>query len=235
MRSLRGIGVLVTRPGQAGRALAEAILSLEGNAIYYPTLEIFAVPSDPVEADLAVFTSQYSAIHAPAGLRYTTGIAIGPGTAAACQSHGWPLALRAPPGSTSEDLLELPLLQSVASQHIVIVTGIGGRRFLETPLRQRGAKVSLLPVYRREITTAPAYPEIWDAHVQVVICTSAESFAALQQNLGPQAHAWLARRYILTTSVRVQRLLQAQSFTKILLAKSAQTSDILACLQVGIL
>lgn len=227
---LKGKGVLVTRPGASGIALAEAINAAGGRAVCYPTLEILPLPCDAIAADIAIFTSQYSAQHAPIFLNAPYGIAIGPSTAEACRLAGCAIDFFAPAGATSETLLEAAPLQSVEGVRIVIITGAGGRTMLYDVLRQRGAEVSLLSVYLRvPIQQVAPLPE-WD--LTVVLCTSMDAFESLRHSIADPA--WLAQRWILTISPRLEALLRAQGYSKILLAESAQTAAIIACLRAAL-
>jgi len=53
-------------------------------------------------------------------------------------------------GAGSESLLELEELQNISGKHILIVTGVQGKPFLEETLLKRGATVSRWECYQRE-------------------------------------------------------------------------------------
>lgn len=158
-KPLAGRGVLVTRPpGQAGE-LADAIEGAGGIAIRFPAIEIQGREPDTIEReqsalpvpDLVFFASPnavefgFAAAAAP-GARLA---AIGPATAAALSARGRAADICSPAGFDSEALLEVPELRNVRGQVIRIVRGDRGRELLANTLRQRGATVDYLSVYRR--------------------------------------------------------------------------------------
>jgi uroporphyrinogen-III synthase len=61
-----------------------------------------------------------------------------------------------PKQANSEALLELPQLQQIKAKRVVIFKGVGGRRMLQTELKQRGAQVDGLDLYRRDSTIMTA-------------------------------------------------------------------------------
>ena len=74
---------------------------------------------------------------------------VGPGTAKALQAEikeaiTWPAA-----NYDSEALLALSDLQQVQDEKWLIITGKNGRRQVESTLRERGAKVSVIEIYQR--------------------------------------------------------------------------------------
>src|SRR3990167_7764899 len=79
---------------------------------------------------------------------------------------------------TSEDLLNLPILQNVNHKKILIIKGEGGRNFLEKNLLKKGAIVDCLKVYKRvKINYPPSFiKELWqDKHIDIILFTSYES------------------------------------------------------------
>ena len=58
-------------------------------------------------------------------------------------------------GFDSERLLAHPALQDVRDKSVIVVRGERGRELLADTLRDRGAEVSYLSTYRREIRRAP--------------------------------------------------------------------------------
>ena len=76
-------------------------------------------------------------------------IAVGQSTAAALQ-HAGASDVTVPQQANSEGLLQLPLLQQVTGQTIILVNGQGGRPLLQQTLLTRQAKLASYTVYRRE-------------------------------------------------------------------------------------
>ena len=73
---------------------------------------------------------------------------VGSGSAAVLSAYG--LDTRQPiDGYTSEALLDLPELAQLEHGKVLIVRGEQGRDLLPETLRNRGARVTLLPLYRR--------------------------------------------------------------------------------------
>ena len=81
--------------------------------------------------------------------------AIGPSTAEAIQAAGWPAATCPEPAST-EGLLAHPQLQDLSGQHVLLLTGAGGRTALLDTLRARGATVTEAIAYQRERLQPPS-------------------------------------------------------------------------------
>jgi uroporphyrinogen-III synthase len=158
-KPLAGRGVLVTRAAGQAAGLAEAIQSAGGRAIRFPVIEIQGREPDIIEReqaglpapDVVCFASPnavefgFAAAAAP-GARLA---AIGPATAAALEAHGRPADICSPAGFDSEALLEEPELKDVRGRVFRIVRGDRGRELLANTLRERGATVDYLSVYRR--------------------------------------------------------------------------------------
>jgi uroporphyrinogen-III synthase len=153
---LKDITVLVTRPAEQASKLCALIRAKGGEAIAFPTIVIEAVPISPTasmaEPDWLIFTSANAVRHglsfAPRGER-TRIAAIGNATAAALAEHDVRVDAVPKGNATSESLLAHPAFANVAAQSALLVKGLGGRELLQDELTQRGARVSLLEVYRR--------------------------------------------------------------------------------------
>lgn len=103
--------------------------------------------------------------------------AVGSATTLALQQMGIVVNSQPAQDFNSEALLALPALQTLQGRRCVIVRGVGGRELLGDTLRERGAVVDYLEVYRR---VAPANdPAILSNALQqgaidVITITSAE-------------------------------------------------------------
>ncbi|AKO51447.1 uroporphyrinogen III synthase [Marinobacter psychrophilus] len=73
---------------------------------------------------------------------------VGAGTAAELSRCGI-TARRPAQGWTSEALLALPPLQNLKNQRVLLARGGEGRDLLRNTLRQRGAQITVLPLYQR--------------------------------------------------------------------------------------
>lgn len=217
--SLSGLAVLVTRPQGIGENLVQAIESRGGDAIFVPAIEIEPLQPDTSElADLSTLPAGGLAIFASRnavawGARYLPQprprvAAIGPSTASALATLGLTPDIR-PVGFTSEDLLQLPELASLAGVRVFIIRGAGGRDALATGLKARGARVRYLDVYRR--VRAPLSADRreqllarWAAGgIHVYTATSGDIFRNLCSLLGAEGEALLRCTPLVTVSERV--------------------------------
>lgn len=171
---LEHLRVWVARPEPQASRLA-ACLSAEGADVWVaPLLEIEGLPetSDSrrplLDLDLFDHVVVTSAAAAQFGLAWIenswpqlpVGLswwAIGTATADVLTRYGVKARV-AESGFDSEALLAETELQSVAGQRVLLLTGEGGRELLADTLRQRGAQLLELPLYRR---VCPHYPSGW--------------------------------------------------------------------------
>jgi uroporphyrinogen-III synthase len=147
------------------------------------------------EFDAVVFLSQHAVAFGmpqiavvwpqlPPGLSW---IAVGDATAAALATHGVVAAV--PYAQNSEGILALFDTRGVAPRRVLIVAGSGGRIDLERGLRERGAIVERLELYRRESASlAAAEALVRQARgIDCVVIASADgarAFATLWQAAG---------------------------------------------------
>jgi uroporphyrinogen-III synthase len=175
VKPLAGRRILVTRPLELARGLAELIAHAGGEALIYPAIEILD-PRDPQSArallarasefDLAVFVSPSAvrkALELHAGPWPARLAAVGEGTRLALEERGM-RDIIAPEGrADSEALLALPELQRMQGLRVLIVRGEGGRELLGETLAARGARVEIAECYRRAPPSAPPPPGALDA------------------------------------------------------------------------
>jgi uroporphyrinogen-III synthase len=194
--------ILVTRPEPEATAFARLISAAGGEALRAPVLEIreladlgpFHAVADRLESfDLAIFVSRNAVRRAlalleqrgkawPARLRAA---AIGQGSRAELEAHGFAGVIAPTEGFDSEALLALPALASIAGKRIVIFRGESGRKFLGESLAARGAQVEHAPCYRRAAPEAGArLRAAWaGGPVDAVTVSSAEALANLARML----------------------------------------------------
>lgn len=220
---LAGVTVLVTRPSGQADSLCSLIAARGGRYVALPAMNI--VPQTPApEAvaelrsatrdDLVVFVSRNAVRHGRAFLPGNDGpmiAAIGPSTVRDLSAGGLEIDI-VPQGHDSESLLAQAELQDVSDRNIFIIRGEGGREKLAAALRQRGATVSYLEVYRRECPE-PDTDELetvlapWrQGGIDVYTATSVEVLRNLQAMLGQAGRDLLLATPMVTASRRVVKI-----------------------------
>ena len=220
--TLKGLTVLVTRPQGLGEDLVEAIESRGGHTELVPAIAIEPMQPDTSElAELATIPAGGLAIFASRnavawGARFLPQprprvAAIGPSTAHALEELGLTPDIR-PAGFTTEHLLEQPELANLAGVRVFIIRGEDGREALAAGLKQRGARVRYLDVYRRR--PASLGPERrqeilarWAAGgIHIYTATSGDIFRNLCKILGPEGEPLLRSTPLVTVSTRVLKI-----------------------------
>lgn len=230
---------LITRPEHQAAALCAQLTQLGGECQLLPTLHIAPVNTRDIAnainklqrpIDTAIFTSAnavspiipYWSLIQPK-VQPKTVLAIGPGTAHALQQLSIIAETPTQQPFTSEALLALPTLRNVKNQHIVIFSGEGGRTTLLDTLRQRGAFVEKIAVYRRELPTPlPTLPTT--RTFTCIISTSQESLQNLWQIAGEKDRAWLCAQQLLVISHGMALLAQHLGFIHLAII-AANASD----------
>lgn len=197
--ALAGRGVLVTRPPRQAWRLARTLERHGARVLRFALVEI-AAPADPNAAqarlarlercELAIFLSANAVRFAaqllpdlPARLGRTRIACVGDASAWALQTIGAPVHVVPQEASTSEALLAQDALQqaSVHDREVAIVRGEGGRDLLARVLEERGARVSVIEVYRREPPRGdlPAFLDAHAADIDLGIVTSGDALRRL--------------------------------------------------------
>ena len=184
--SLRGRGILVTRPSERAVNLARLIEASGGRAYLFPAIDIEDLPAPPElqqlhKFDLAVFVSPTAVskimAHLDAWPRALPAAAVGGGTRRELERRGVPNVIAPQAGADSEALLALDEMQRVAGKHIVIFRGEGGRELLGDTLRSRGADVVYAAGYRR---TRPKGAHLWtEDEIDAITVSSSQGLANL--------------------------------------------------------
>lgn len=244
---LQGVGVLVTRPQHQADELSAAIEHEGGEAIRFPVIEIEAEDSAYVtrcleslpSPDITIFISSNAVIY---GLPYLHGnqgaiVAIGPATKSAIESAGRQADVCPSAGYDSEHLLAEPALQDVSGKNIRIVRGDGGRELLANTLRERGASVDYLAVYRKQTRTySPSLlsglEHRWrDGQVHYVIAMSIDTLEKLIEILPASCRELLGKTPLVTPSTRVMQTASDRiPGATALLAEGPQTDNMVRAL-----
>ncbi|MDN3516674.1 uroporphyrinogen-III synthase [Aquisalimonas lutea] len=220
---LRGLGVLVTRPAHQAEPLCRALEARGARVIRFPTLAIAPPPdADAVERgidrlaamDWVVFVSPNAARSLldrlaargeawPDGVRVAT---VGAGTAAELEARGVAVDCVPAAGSDSEALLDEPAFRHVDGQRAMLVRGESGRETLRTTLAERGARVEVLPAYRR--VRPDSDPAVLDrawarGMLDVAVVTSTEALDNLVGLAGEARRSRLLATGLVVMSERV--------------------------------
>ena len=220
--SLRGRGVVITRPREQALELAELVRRAGGEPVLFPTIEIRPVESSDAFSDLAarldafqlaVFVSPTAVLRGlasldtgrkwPAGLRVA---AVGAGTAKLLQQHGFSSVISPAGEADSEALAALPELQDLRRRSIVIFRGQGGREWLRTELEARGAWVEYAECYRRvrpDQDTGPLLARWQRGGIEAVSITSAEGLSNFFEVLGPAGREYLCATPVFVPHPRI--------------------------------
>jgi len=244
--SLSHYSVLVTRPQQQAEGLCQAIQALGGHAILFPVLEIKPTLSPEIVQqqlnnlsafDIGIFISAnavnytFSYISSlPSSMKIA---AIGKATASTLNQHCSTADISLNSGLNSEALLKMPLLNDVAGKSIVIFRGESGREMLADTLKARGADVTYIEVYRRELPVAdvPTLLADWDTHgIDAVVITSLQSLINLQTLLGDQGRLYLQKTAMVVISERLLEKTSDMGITKVVVASEASDDAIVAAL-----
>ncbi len=249
--SLRGLGVLITRPEHQAGELKAAIEALDGATVALPVLRISNRPPDALQAeidaqpqpDIVVFVSANAvrAGYAAFADRNARVAAIGPATAAAISAAGGTVDLIPDRGFESADLLQLADLKEVAGKSISIVRGQSGRELLAETLRHRGANVNYVSAYRRETripdrTETEHVERLWrDGGIDAVVVMSVATLDALLEVLPDSTRTLLRKTPLVAPSERViQTALERLPGVRCIQSRGPTASDIVDALTASL-
>ncbi len=251
---LTGLEVVVTRPAKQAGGLCRRLREAGAGVLRFPALEIVPPAQAEVEqsllhagwaqSDMAVFVSA----NAVRGARQLLGrrqlpaggpriACVGPATARALQRAGRAPDLVPPDRYDTEGLLALPELQgNMQGMRVLVIRGDGGRELLSRTLRERGASVTRVSVYRRQ-RLQPAQQRIarvWEAEraPDVVTATSPQILDNLLAMLPTGvAHERLLASQLVVVSERMIDTVREAGFSQPpLVAENAGDAAVVACL-----
>ncbi len=237
--------VLITRPEHQSERLALALENFGAEVLKFPTLNIIPLKdtTNIVEIgksinkyDILIFISANAVLNAlsywDVSIIRSTIIAMGSATKQALEKAGIEHCVMPEPPFTSESLLRIPELQQIQGKNVLLVTGEGGRPFLETELNERGASVTRLVVYARQCPeSSPALLEnFWAGDIcRIIICTSFESVENLIALTPIHLHSHLKNTPLLVVSPRIEELVSSKNkFKQIVVSENASDEAILA-------
>ncbi len=232
---------MVTRPEHQASELCELIKQCKGVPVRFPTLEIVSVEDtrsitrtlEHLVYDWVVFISQNAVNFAQqsnngkitrnSGVRFA---AIGRSTAKALATAGLTVDLIPKHGFNSEALLREYEFQQVEGLSFLIVRGQGGREYLADNLRQRGAKVEYLEVYKRILPKTDVNSIITSLNrhkIDAITITSGEALTNLIDLVSKETQSTLLATPLVVIGDRIQQMAKKIGFKKI--AVSAEPTD----------
>ena len=236
----------MTRAEHQADLLCNLIEQLQGIAVRFPVLQI--LPGDNLvkakeifgqlgEFDWVFFVSSNAVnfaqqtksgrIGAVQDVRFA---AIGRATAKAMQRAGMPIDLVPEQGYNSEALLAMPELEQINGHKCLIIRGQGGRELLAETLRQRGATVRYLEVYKRVIPDCDVQPLIEMINkklLNVITVTSCEALQNLIHLAGKEAGVALFLTPLVVISERIKHLARISGFKHITVATTPSDAEII--------
>lgn len=206
-----------------------------GVALRLPALEIRAAPGGQLLRERLKDLSGYQFLifvsrnavqqtlelldHKPEPLQCSGILAIGQGTAAALQAAGLAGVQSAGTVAASEQLLELPDLQTnrIKGGQVLIIRGTGGRELLAETLRDRGAQVDYLEVYERVPARYPpaVLDELWFTQKpDLMVATSTEGLQNLFDMSGAEQRRIMQETALVVIGKRMSDLALALGFRR---------------------
>lgn len=196
LQPLDGLQVLTTRPDNLAHRLVDPLLEAGAEVTNLPLLAIEPLELTPEQKqwllDLDLFhkvivISPTAAQQLLSRLddywpQWPVGVdwfSVGAGTAQKLEDEGLSVGYPST-GDKSEDLLQLPELQDLTGQKLLLVKGQGGRELLHETLVSRGASIKVLELYSRikPRLSEKQINQLKSGNQQVIVITSGE---ALQQ------------------------------------------------------
>lgn len=171
----------------------------------------------------------------PVGIEW---IGIGDGTTQLLNELGYPLGIQAKSiqlaaengdVSVSEALVQSPSFQQVENEKILIVKGSGGRELLADTLKQRGANVNSLALYKRaKITYSLERLEKADS-ADIICITSAEGLENLVEMLSNRNKNWF-NKTLITPSQRVADKAKSLGWNNVINAHGADDNRLMTAI-----
>jgi len=238
---LAGQRILVTRPEAQAKDLADLIRQNGGEPILFPVIRIensvdhsIWQALDLARFDWLIFVSRnavegfQAAGHdaLPEQLRLA---AVGDGTAAAMRAAGLTVDCQPDISNGSEGLLQMPAMQNLIGQRVLIVRGDGGRELLADTLSARGATITYVEVYRRVLAMHGHASCLRAMHADKLICTSVAGVDNLCRILS-EFKADLLCKPLVVVSERIRQHALTLGFRWVDVSRSASDDAVLQTL-----
>ena len=240
--------VLLTRPAEESAALAAALSETGIFSSSLPLLDIEPLPVTPEQQAVFDDLGRYCAVivvSKPAARLAVQQLdqawpqlpwfSVGAATAQVLADHG--LCVHYPQtGDDSEALLQLPALREAIARpgaRVLILRGEGGRELLAERLREQGASVDYLELYRRflpDYDTGVLTQRIQLERLNGLVVSSGQGFLHLQALAGsdwPQ----VAQLPLFVPSPRVAEMARAAGAEKVVDCRGASAAALLVALR----
>lgn len=249
---LNNLRVLVTRPADRSAEFAAALTAAGAVSVLQPLLNIAPLSLPEHQAEIKqcrsllmnldsyqslIFISVNSVHHGldqieqywPQWPMDIDVYAIGGATAAALAERDITVRHSAQ-AMNSESLLACGDLQHINKSKILIIRGVGGREFLATELRKRGAVVDYAECYQRckpDIDSGQLQALLLQHKINMVALNSGETLSHFTELMGAAALPYP----ILVPSSRVADIAKAQGYQTVIQADNAATAASLTALK----
>lgn len=248
---MTGWRLLLTRPADESAVLSGLLAEQGIFSSSLPLLDIVPIPASDTMRDVIRGLDRYCALIVVSKPAARIGIelldrycpqtprvkwfSVGAATALILQDRGLDVSFPEE-GDDSEALLELANLREAVARpdpRVLILRGEGGREWLAERLRERGASVEYLELYRRELPPYPpaALSELIEAErLNALVVSSGQGFEHLHQLAGD---AWpqLARMPLFVPSPRVAELARAAGALTVVDCRGASAAALLTALR----
>ncbi|PZX02013.1 uroporphyrinogen-III synthase [Pseudomonas sp. 478] len=248
---MTGWRLLLTRPADESAALSSLLAEKGIFSSSLPLLEIEPIPASDTMRKMILGLDRYCAVIVvskpaariavdlldryrpqPPRLKW---FSVGAATAQILEDRGLDISFPVE-GDDSEALLELPQLREAIARpgpRVLIMRGEGGRELLAERLRELGASVEYLELYRRDLPQYPpaALPDRIEAErLNGLVVSSGQGFEHLHQLAGD---AWpqLARLPLFVPSPRVAELARAAGAQTVVDCRGASAAALLTALR----
>ncbi|MGH8385423.1 MAG: uroporphyrinogen-III synthase [Pseudomonas sp.] len=248
---MTGWRLLLTRPADESAALSGVLAEQGIFSSSLPLLDIVPIPASDTMCEVIQGLDRYCAVIVVSKPAARIAIelldrfcpktpslkwfSVGAATAQILEDRGLDVSFPHE-GDDSEALLELTSLRDAISRpdpRVLILRGEGGRELLAERLREQGASVDYLELYRRELPQYPpaALPQRIEAErLNALVVSSGQGFEHLHQLAGD---AWpqLARLPLFVPSPRVAELARAAGAKTVVDCRGASATALLTALR----
>jgi uroporphyrinogen-III synthase len=249
---LEGVRVLVARPQDQGATLTAQLQNKGAEAIQLPAIEIKSTPLSPSLKNCFLNLDQYHHVIAVSthaarfGLQWVDQYwpqlpvsikwyAVGEKTASVLNDADIDV-ITAFQGNNSEALLDLPELEQLNNENVLILRGLDGRELLKQTLEQRGAKVDYAELYQRGL---PNYSdcELDKALIKfspnILITLSGETLHNLVK-LSQNRDIVITDKTVLVPSERVAEQAKLLGFGEILIPDALDEHSLVECIALNL-